>query len=308
MFLQITRAMPHNGAMRRSLAIFVLGAILAASHPAWADTAEATKAFEEGRKLRDQRDFEKAAAAFERSIAAERSIGAFYNLGFSYEQLGRTRDALDAYRSSAAIAKEKSDPREKEANEAVGKLLDTHNYVTLVVSDDLATAAGVRIVVDGEPVPPRQAKGEIFRSASQHEILVSAPGHKDLRLQASNKQPVNVILGEPLTATVTPPPPPPVPPPEEPTGGGWGWQKWTGSGMIAGGVVSLVVTAALFFPYLSERLSLDSEAGRLCPGNKCPRGEATNDLVARNNANIQDADDKRVPMIVTGVLGGLLIG
>jgi len=290
--------------MRRRLAVLVLGASLAASSPALADNPEAAKAFDEGRKLRDQRDFEKAATAFERSVAAEPSIGAYYNLAFSYDQLGRTRDALDAYRKALKIAKDKGDPREKESTEAITKLLETHNYVTVIVPDDVEKMAGVRVAVDGEAVPEKQLKGEVFRSGTQHEVVVSAPGRKDRRVKAANKQPVTVTLGDAYETTTSAPPPPP---PEAPSGG-WGWQKWTGVGMVGGGVVSLTVTAVLFFPYLAERLSLDSEISDTCPSGTCPSGAASKDLARRNNANIQDADDKRVPMIVTGVLGGLLIG
>jgi hypothetical protein len=300
---------PHNGAMRRCLAVLLLGASLASAAPARADNPEAVKAFEEGRKLRDQKDYEKAAAAFERSLAAEASIGANYNVAFSYEQLGRIRDALDAYRRAARMAKDKGDPREKEATEALTKLLETHSYITLIVPDDVDKAAGVRIVVDGEPVPQKQVKGEVFRAGPQHEVVVSAPGRKDRRSSVANKQAVTIALGDLHDAPSSGAPPAPAP--SEPTSGGWGWQKWTGAGMVAGGVVSLAVTGVLFFPYLAERLSLDSEIGDKCPSGTCPSGTekaSSQDLARRNNANIQDADDKRPAMIITGVLGGLLVG
>jgi hypothetical protein len=123
------------------------------------------------------------------------------------------------------------------------------------------------------------------------------------RVNAANRQPVTLALGELEQGAPAPPPPR-----ETTSEGGWGWQKWTGAGMIAGGVVSLTVTGLLFFPYLAERLSLDSEISSKCGNAPCPAGSASKDLARRNNANIRDADDKRPAMIITGALGGLLVG
>jgi hypothetical protein len=77
--------------------------------------------------------------------------------------------------------------------------------------------------------------------------------------------------------------------------------------------VSLTIAGALFFPYLAERLSIDSEISDKCPPAAngtptCPPGTPTNELVAKNNANIARADDIRAPLIVTSVLGALLVG
>ena len=274
--------------MRRRLAILVFGALLAASAPAWADTGEAMKAFAEGQKLRDQRDFDKAATAFERSVAAEPSVGAYYNLGFSYEQLGRTRDGLDAYRQAALIAKDKRDPRADEANDAIAKLLDTHNYVTLQLADDIAATTGLRVVVDGEVVPAKQHKGEVFRSASQHQIVISAPGRKDVRLQARNKQSVSVVLGEPYGQTATPPTPP-TPPPAD-TGGGWGWQKWAGVGVGAAGLVTVAVGVVLNLKHNGNVNDLDAQQPIACRNDTKCGGEAS--LVQSAEALNRRIDDE----------------
>ena len=276
--------------MRRRLAILVLGSLLAAASPALADKAEAAKAFDEGRKLRDQRDFEKAANAFERSIAAEPSIGAYYNLAFSYEQLGRTRDALDAYRTARRMAKDKGDLREKEATEAVTKLLETHNYVILIVPDDIEKTANVRVTVDGEVAPPKGLAGEVFRSGSQHEVVVSAPGRRDRRIKVANRERVTLSLGDAFETTpATPPPPPPSPPPaqagEEPSGG-WGWQKWTGVGVGAAGLVTGGIGAALHVDHASVQADIEAVClGKSDPAMKCTQQMRTdqNDKLTANN-------------------------
>jgi tetratricopeptide (TPR) repeat protein len=298
--------------MRRRLAFLVLGAMLAASSPAFADNTEAAKAFDEGRKLRDQRDFEKAAAAFERSVSAEPSIGAYYNLAFSCEQLGRTRDALDAYRKAIKMAKDKGDPREKEATEALTKLLDTHNYVTLIVPDDVDKAAGVRVVVDGDLVPPKQLKGEVFRSGTQHELVVSAPGRKERRISVANKQPVTVTLGDLYDSPTAQPPPPPAS--AETSSGGWGWQKWTGVGMGVAGLGAAVAGVVFTADFFSTKSAIEGEFKRTCTvdpvtkQNACNHGEKAHLDNLKSDA---DANQSRAVVrqsIAYGAAGLLLVG
>jgi hypothetical protein len=293
-------------AMRIRLAALAFATAMAASAPALADPhGEAVKLFEEGRKLRDHGELEKAALVFGASITVEPSVGAYFNLGLINEQLGRPREALEAFRKSKELAAKRNDPREKDAIEAVGKLLDARSYVFLEITDGVAATPGLRVVVDGEVVPPAQLKGEVFRGPSSHEIVITATGRADVRIQARNKQVVNVILGEAVAQTA------PTPPPGT-SDAGWGWQKWTGTGMIAGGVISITAFAIIFLPYLSDRLSLNDKIDQQCPkkGDKpsCPSDEATKDLVADNNENVRSATNKTPALIVSGVLGGLLVG
>lgn len=303
--------------MRRRLAILVLGGLLAAASPALADKAEAAKAFDEGRKLRDQRDFEKAANAFERSIAADPSIGAYYNLAFSYEQLGRTRDALDAYRTARRMAKDKGDPREKEAIEAVTKLLETHNYVIVIVPDDVERTANVRVTVDGEVAPPKGLAGEVFRSGSQHEVVVSAPGRRDRRIKVANRERVTLGLGDAYeTTAAAPPPPPPSPPPAEAaeaSSGGWGWQKWTGVGVGAAGLVTIGIGAVLTVNHASDQASLEDTQPPECrdkpdlpPLCSPARRNESHTIDAKLEANNNDA--LLLLPVVYGIGAALLVG
>lgn len=301
----------HNGAMRRRLAILVFGALLAASSPALADNPEASRAFDEGRKLRDQRDFEKAATAFERSVAAEPSIGAYYNLAFSYDQLGRTRDALDAYRKALKMAKDKGDPREKEASEAVAKLLETHDYVTALVPGDVDKMAGVRVVVDGEQVPQKQLKGEVFRPGTQHEAVISAPGRKDRRVNVANKQPFWVVLGDAYDAPTSLGPQPPPSPPES-TGGGWGWQKWTGVGLGVAGLGAVVAGVAFTADFFSTKSDIEDEFKRICvvdpvtKQNACNNGQRSR--LEQLNADAEANQDRAlVRQLVAYGAGSLLV-
>jgi len=312
---------------RPAVARFAIAATVAAalasttfSTPARADAhGDALKAFDEGRKLRET-DAEKAAHAFEHSIELEPSIGAYYNLGQVNEQLNRLHEAVEAFRKAEKLAVLKFDPRNKDARDAWGKILDTHDYVVLKVSNEIKSAPGLKITVDGIPVPDAELNSEVFRPGSTHEVVVSATGRKDLRLQAlPNKQPVVITLGivaaEPTTA------PPPQAPPEAPSSGawGWGWQKWTGVGMMAVGVGGVAYTLIGVLDYTSKQSSLDAarqpfatkcsgSAGRF---NSCTDGLVPaqgNDAFAAYAANEQSAKDSEPIWIVVGGAGVVLIG
>ncbi|MEA2749647.1 MAG: hypothetical protein QOI41_3790 [Myxococcales bacterium] len=290
------------------------------STPAWADAhGDAVKAFTEGRKLRDG-DPERARVAFERSIALEPSIGAYYNLGEVNDLLNRSREAVTAFRAAEKLAIQKGDPRSKDAQEAWGKVLDTHNYLVVNVSDDVKSAAGLEIEVDGVLVPEAQFNGEVFRPLPTHEVVVRALRRKELRLTGvANKQPVTVVLGEPSAPAVAPPPPAPPSSQPEVSTGGWGWQKWTGAGMTVVGVAGVAYTLISVFSYVSKESSLDADRRKYfgpCSGpgrfTKCSDPTldpgAGNIAVQAYNANEQSAKDSAPAWIGIGVAGVLLIG
>lgn len=280
--------------MRSGLTVVAFfAATLLSSAPAFADThGDAVKLFEEGRKQRDQGDLEKAARTFDRSIALEPSVGAYYNLGLINDQLGRPREAVDALRKSKNLAHERGDARERDAVDALGKLLDTRNYVIVNVTEDVATAPGLRITLDGDVVPKEHFNGEVFRSATSHDLVVSATGRKDLHLSVKNKQPASAILGEAAGAT-TPPPPPPPPPPEK-SEGGWGWQKWTGVGLIGAGAVTAGIGVVVALGYYSDQEDLETRFKAECSpqvgGQRFPCNQETGNNRAKGAALKEEAE------------------
>lgn len=289
------------------------------STPAQADThGDALKAFDEGRKLRET-DAEKAAHAFERSIELEPSIGAYYNLGQVNEQLNRLHEAVEAFRKAEKLAVQKLDPRNKDARDAWGKILDTHDYVVLRVSDEIKVAPGLKITVDGVPVADAELNAEVFRPASTHEVVVSATGRKDLRLQAlPNKQPVVITLGIVAADPTTTPPPPPD---ATSSGGGWGWQKWTGTGLAVVGVAGIAYSLISVISYANKESSLGAtrnDATARCHGTgvgpmpitSCDdpsRLGAANAAAIAYNDNEQSAKDGKPLWIGLGVGGVVLL-
>lgn len=314
--------------MRCRVLALALAAALTASAPAWADThGDAVKAFEKGRKLRDANELDKAVHVFEQSIALEPSIGAYFNLGLIHSQQGHPRAAVDAFGAAERLAREKGDAREKDASKERAKVLAAHNHVTLKVPDDVARAPGLTLVLDGEVVPQAEYNGPVFRSKASHELRVSAAGRQDLRIQPRNNGVIKVELGEPVASGASPSAPAPAThetPETAATGvGGWGWQKWTGVGLVGVGLAGIAVSLVRVFGYLAEESDLDkarAEASTRCTTNsdgtieQCA-GSTTSEeyqraskAVADYNQNEQDAKDGAPLTVTAGVAGLLLVG
>lgn len=239
-----------------------------------ADHTEAVRLFEEGRKQREAGELEKALRTFERSLAEEKSIGAYFNLGLVLEQLGRYRDAYDTFQIGKELASSKSDDREKDLREAQSKLLDTRNHIQLAVPGDVKSADGVRIIVDNIEVPSKQYDGYVFRNQTQHEVVVFARGRKELRIQAKNRQLVAVSLGEPDRGGGGGGGGPIVGPDKttpETSGGGWPTQKWMGLAMMGAGVGVGALGIVFNIGYLKDRSELEKEYQTKCAGDETAR-------------------------------------
>ena len=282
--------------MRAWFTMLTLGALLAVAAPARADTSEAVKAFDEGRKLRDERLFDLAAKAFERSLALEKSIGAHFNLGFCYDQLSRPYDALAAYRSAANLARERNDPRLGDANSAIQKLLESHDHVVLVTPAEVMKVPGLHVEVDKHPVPEDRLNGELFSAGTLHTVTVDAAGHARARSSPNlkNGERFTVVLG----------------PTRVEPGAPWGWQKWTGVGLVGAGVVTASVGLFLALDYYSEQKQLQSDLTAFCnaqPNGKCGPGSAG---VATYFKRAEDLDSTSVTrnVIVFGAAGALVVG
>jgi len=254
-------------------------ALLSTVSPARADHAEAVRLFDEGKKQRDAGEYEKALRTFERSLAEEKSIGAYFNLGIVLEQLGRYREAYDTFQIGKDLASSKGDEREKDLREAMSKLLDTRNHIALTVPGDVKNADGVRIVVDNIEVPPKQYDGYVFRAPAQHEIVVHARGRKDMHIQAKNRQFVAVSLGEPganpapVVAAV--PPSGEAPPPEKPadTGPGWPTKKVAGLVLMGAGVAAGAIGLGFNIAFVSEKSRVQDAYAVACRGDGSLAGQ-----------------------------------
>lgn len=294
---------------RHSLAALATTALLLAGGTARADEG-ARKAFEQGKRLRDEGDCAGAVTAFDRSLASERSIGAFYNLGFCHEQLGHRHEAYDAYTAARELASQKRDGRLREISGALAALLESP-HIRLVLPQPLPD--GLQLRVDDELVPSSTYAAEtvVFtKSNRSHVVIVRAPGYEERRVTVETKQVAPVELQRLAPApVVTAPPPAPEPAPIQASG--WSTQKTVGvvlggAGLLAGGAA-----AFLFTRHVSQvdarKADLDRKVEE-CDGPACAQNEQViynADITTRNrNAwlTIGGTSAVAVGLLVTGIV------
>lgn len=286
--------------LRRRLAI--LGLVLASALPnvARADTDAARLHFEAGKRLRDDGDCAHAIAEFGLSLAAEASIGAYYNLGYCQEQLTSRQAAYDAYRRAQQLASAKHDERIREIGGALAALLETP-HVRLLLPRPLPP--GLRVVVDGQAVADsaHAAEAVVFtRGGGVHAVSVTAPGYEETRvhvatgeLQAIELRPLGTQEQPALSLDAT-------------TAGSPSDRRWLGLGLAAGGVVGGVVTTLLVLDHRSNVDDLQATYER--ERDRCPRAstgfpERSCETVARGRRN-EETSSENERIVVTGGLVG----
>lgn len=264
-------AMRARVALSLAFAALVLGASVDAR--ADGDAEGAKKHFEAGRKLRAEGDCAKAIPEFEASLSADRSIGAYYNLGYCQEQLGRRQDAYDAYRRARDLASTKKDDRLKEISGALAALMETP-HIRLVLPQPLPNAFTLQ--VDGETVAASLFQDEtvIFTKAgASHTVRASAPGFEDTVVTVETRQLKAIDLRETGKTLFAPPPPPPkelkpAPLHRRPIFGGA--VALTGIAAITAGIIVVVKQQQVIDKYDTEAKNLL----KVCGPNDTPLSES----------------------------------
>jgi hypothetical protein len=301
---------------RRWLVFAICAAFLGASGEAWcADpaAAEAKKHFLEGKRLRDDGDCTKAIPEFEKSLAADKSIGAYYNLGFCQEQLGHRQEAYDAYTRGRDLSRSKQDDRAKEISGALAALMETPN-IRLVLPQPLPE--GFLLYVDGDLIPPipNQTEMVIFtKAAPTHEVKATATGFDPWTAIVDNKTLKAVELK--TAAPATPPPPPPVIPPKTHKSD----LQYASLGVAGVGLVSFVIGSTVLISYFVAVSNHNSDlngARQLCNGlgdsvcaaQKTPAGMNIAEIVHENNGTEQRfGGNKYLVMALMGGGGALAV-
>ena len=309
--------------MRRVLFGLAFAAGVALASPAAAQgNAEANKAFDEGRKLLDAKDFAGALGAFVRASKLEPSVGAFYNIGACHEQLGQLREAREAYVEAREIATRKQDARLGDVREALDKLLATHAWVKVDVDGAVARADGLDIKVDRSPLSPALFNAEVFTTTDkpEHEIVIRAAGRKPVTLVVRDRGTAIAVLGEPENAASNVAAPVREVPAGKPPGAeaeastdGWGWKHWTGISAIVVGAAGITYGVVRLVSYSSDEGDLDaarrdacgitsSAASGQCTSAQLPAFDAANAAYTRNE------DDMKGDAPLVGILGGVGLG
>lgn len=184
--------------MRRTLlalaAVAALGSSAAFAQAPPAGGGDARASFQRAVSLYADGNFEAALVEFQRAHALSHNANLLYNVGATYEALGRfveARDALTAYRmggTPATVAQ-----RAHELDERLARLRE--RIGTLRVT---APTPGLRVTVDGRAVDAERVRGGLPVSAGPRRVRLEAVGYVAREVVVDVTGGGEQVLAEPL--------------------------------------------------------------------------------------------------------------
>lgn len=187
------------------VALAITWAISCAATPASADKppssdAQADRLFRSGEKKFDTGDFAGACADFSESLRLGPKLGTLLNLALCHEHTGKLVTAWSEFAHAAAWAVQNGQrDRVEFARDHVRALEPRLPRVVLQLPAD-QTLGGIDL--DGEPMPETRWYLPLYLDAGQHQLAVSAPGHK----RASVAFRVNATTGDQIVLVPSPQP------------------------------------------------------------------------------------------------------
>lgn len=301
-------------AMRRGyrfLSIAALILMVSAEARADGDPEAAKKHFEAGRALRDANDCAKAVPEFEKSVAADKSVGGYYNLGFCQQQLDLRQDAYESYRRAKELASAKKDERLKEISGALATLLELP-HIRLVLPNPVPN--GLQVWVDGELVPASAYQNEtvVFTKPQPvHDVRASAPTYDDFQMKVDTRELKSLEL-KPAGAG-GPRHLPPVQAPIQQTH--LSTQHWIGAGLFAAGAIAGVVGAIVAINFQSQQNESVTRFNALtdrCKMSLCsPKDLADRERIGEdNNEQVKTQPVIFLSLIISGAVamgGGVVL-
>jgi hypothetical protein len=181
----------------------------------------ARETFQEAYKDEQEKRFAEALEKFQRVAVVKESASVRYRIGSVLEQLGRLREARDAFRALAASKPSLTGPEQEIADNAAERAHQLDRKIPrLVLRLKADVPPDTRVSIDGAPVPASTAPRRIELDPGEHLVQALSPS-----AQSSESK---VTLGEggevefavtfaanPASVPPSPrqPPPPPLPPP-----------------------------------------------------------------------------------------------
>ena len=270
---------------------------------------DARQHFDHALELVDAGDLEEAVDEFLRAYELMPHHTVLYNLGQTYQALGRPVEAMDAFeRFLRDGGTEVSDAQRAEVRRELAKLALQVAEVTLHVEPPQATVA-----VDGKDLGPASALGPSRWRAGTHHVVVSCAGYlpNDREITVAGNERVELRLAlKPQAASPPPPatvdssllsssePPPPAPPPVD-------IRRPVGVAAAAGGVTLGVVGLGVLVRSGQRYSEYEREATALDRAYSEPNLDDPDGLARR-----QDDNDRLIESIHRHdwIAGGLMVG
>jgi hypothetical protein len=251
--------------MRSTIACSLLGALIAAAAPAWAEPTPAERAmaeglFREGKKLLARGKVQEACEKLASSYHIDPAAGTLLNLGACHELEGKTATAWGEFNDALAMAnKQGRAERQRAAREHIAKLEPRLARVALTAGPSNA-GAGLEVKLDGVVMAPGALGTGIPVDPGEHTATATAPGKVPWSTKVTVKESESKTVEVPPLADL-PPPLPDVPPP--PPGGGW--KRPVGGAAVGLGALGLGVGAA----FGVRAVVLGGQVASACHGGLC---------------------------------------
>jgi len=145
-----------------------------------ADDAASEAAFEEGLRLMEANDLEKACPALARAVEVTggHAVGGLLVLADCYERAGRSASAWATYRKARAFATEQNQPvRREQADAGVARLEPTLVRLKIVVPPEVAGLSGLVVKRDDVVVAPEALGVAIPVDPGVVVVRAEAPRH-----------------------------------------------------------------------------------------------------------------------------------
>lgn len=154
--------------------------------------------FVEAKKLMEGGDFARACPKFADSQRLDPGVGALLNLALCYERWGKVASAWSTYREAASAARGAGQTeRESVARQRAAGLEARLSRLTLTVPQQLTSAEGVEIRLDGAPIPQSLWGVAAPVDPGEHSIEVTAKGRKPWSTRVTVVPPTNQSVSVP---------------------------------------------------------------------------------------------------------------
>ena len=169
----------------------------------------AREMFQDAYKDEQEKRLGQALEKFQRVAAVKESASVRYRIGSVLEQLGRLREARDAFRALAASKPSLSTPEQEIADNAAERAHQLDRKIPkLVLRLQPNAPADARVSIDGAPVPVSTAPRRIELDPGEHVVQASSanslPSENKLTLAEGGELEFTVMLGP--KPVVAPPP------------------------------------------------------------------------------------------------------